>query len=409
MKMGRKRLGLHAFVLLAAALGLVCGMWPITGQMVAAQTITKLFMNSLKLVSLPIIFLSVASTICGMETVSELKWLGRRVASYTLATTVCAATLALGLFVWIRPAGPMPSLDQATQAAGNMNYWEHLINVIPSNFFQPFMEGNVLGVLILAVMFGCALLTVPERGTSQAVMTSTLAALMRIIRVICLVIPAVVWAGVVQSFGELKDGGVAAQLMRYLACVVAANLLQAAVVLPLFLKARGIAPWRALAGFWPALGVAFFSKSSVATLPIAMRCAENNLGVSPRVSRFTFPICTTINMNGCAAFILITVLFVSQSHGHVYAPWEQILWVLIATLAAVGNAGVPMGCYFLASAFLAAMNVPLTLMALILPFYSFLDMLETAVNVWSDGCVALLVESHQEIALAAPVEQSLAA
>lgn len=407
--MRQNRFGLHGFILLGAVLGLICGMWPLPGQQAVAHAVTTLFMNSLKLVSLPIIFLSVASTICGMETIAELKWLGRQVASYTFATTVCAACVALGLFVWLQPAGQALDVAASADPGSNMNYWEHLIGVIPSNFFQPFMEGNVLGVLILAVVFGCALLTVPGRAAPQAVMTATLAALMRIIRVICLVIPAVVWAGVVQSFGELTGGAVIGQVMRYLLCVVAANILQAAVVLPLFLKARGIAPWRALRGFWPALGVAFFSKSSVATLPIAMRCAEENLGVSPRVSRFTFPICTTINMNGCAAFILITVLFVSQSHGHVYALWEQGLWVIIATLAAVGNAGVPMGCYFLASAFLAAMNVPLTLMALILPFYSFLDMLETAVNVWSDGCVALLVESHQDVALATVPERSLAA
>ena len=93
------------------------------------------------------------------------------------------------------------------------------------------------------------------------------------------------------------------------------------------------------------------------------------------------------------------MLFVSQSQGHVYAAWEMGLWVLIATMAAVGNAGVPMGCYSLATAFLAAMSVPLPMMALILPFYSVLDMLETAVNVWSDACVALMVDSHEAVGL----------
>lgn len=107
-------------------------------------------------------------------------------------------------------------------------------------------------------------------------------------------------------------------------------------------------------------------------------------------------------MNGCAAFILTTVLYVSMCHGMHFSPFELFGWIFIATLAAVGNAGVPMGCYFLSSALLASMNVPLEMLALILPFYSLLDMIETALNVFSDGCVALFLqrkvnlEQHQE-------------
>jgi Na+/H+-dicarboxylate symporter len=131
---------------------------------------------------------------------------------------------------------------------------------------------------------------------------------------------------------------------------------------------------------------------------MAMRCAEENVKVSRKVASFTLPLCTTINMNACAAFILTTVLFVSMSNGIVYSPLEMIVWIFIATIAAVGNAGVPMGCYFLASAFLAAMNVPLNILGIILPFYTLIDMLESAINVWSDSCVAVIV--NKEVALA---------
>ena len=97
-------------------------------------------------------------------------------------------------------------------------------------------------------------------------------------------------------------------------------------------------------------------------------------------------------MNGCAGFIIITVLFVSMSNGLVFSPFELGAWVLIATLTAIGNAGVPMGCYFLSLALLTAMNVPLNLMFVILPFYAFIDMVETAINVWSDACVTAAVD-----------------
>jgi Na+/H+-dicarboxylate symporter len=116
--------------------------------------------------------------------------------------------------------------------------------------------------------------------------------------------------------------------------------------------------------------------------------------MSPKVANFTLPLCTTINMNACAAFILTTVLFVSMSNGIIFSAAEMFLWIFIATLAAIGNAGVPMGCYFLASAFLAAMNVPLNILGVILPFYTMIDMLESAINVWSDSCVAAVVDKE---------------
>lgn len=124
---------------------------------------------------------------------------------------------------------------------------------------------------------------------------------------------------------------------------------------------------------------------------MAMRCAEENVKISKKVANFSLPLCTTINMNACAAFILTTVLFVSMSNGVTFSPAEMVVWIFIATIAAVGNAGVPMGCYFLSSAFLAAMNVPLNILGVILPFYTLIDMLESAINVWSDSCVTAVV------------------
>jgi Na+/H+-dicarboxylate symporter len=104
-------------------------------------------------------------------------------------------------------------------------------------------------------------------------------------------------------------------------------------------------------------------------------------------------------MNGCAAFILTTVLFVSMSHGATYHVFEYILWIGIATLAAVGNAGVPMGCFFLSQALLIGMGVNPYLLSVILPFYTLIDMLETAINVWSDTCVTVVTD--KEMALTA--------
>ena len=101
-------------------------------------------------------------------------------------------------------------------------------------------------------------------------------------------------------------------------------------------------------------------------------------------------------MNACAAFILITVLFVASSEGVTFGTTDFVIWVLIATVTAFGNAGIPMGCFFIATSLLTTMNVPLTLMGLILPFYALLDMLESTINIWSDACVTTLVAKKME-------------
>lgn len=101
-------------------------------------------------------------------------------------------------------------------------------------------------------------------------------------------------------------------------------------------------------------------------------------------------------MNGCAAFIFTTVIYLMQNHGMEISLPMMVLWVFISTIAAIGNAGVPMGCFFLSASLLASMNVPITLMWLILPFYSLIDMLETSLNVWSDSCVAKVVNEKLE-------------
>jgi Na+/H+-dicarboxylate symporter len=183
-------------------------------------------------------------------------------------------------------------------------------------------------------------------------------------------------------------------LVLYLSVVILANFIQGFVVIPLILKMKGISPTKTAKGAMKALLLAFFSKSSNATLPVTLEVSEKKLGISSKVANFSLPLCTVINMNGCAAFILATVLFVSQIYGNTVSPIGYLFWIVLSTLAAVGNAGVPMGCFFLSSTFLIWMNVPLTMMGLILPFYAFLDMCETALNVWSDISVTAILDKE---------------
>lgn len=380
---------------IAVVMGLITGYFHTPQIVTSATIVSDLFISLLKLVSLPIIFLSIISTATGMKSLHEMRHLGKRVIKYTLLTTIIAATTALGLFLFIDPVSAVHAPDEMTIPAGTAKgYVQYLIKVVPSNIIQPFAENNVIGVLILAIMLSFAILTLPDenRRTLNIFFSSLYGAIMKITTGIIAFMPLAIWAFITLFMRDLDKGLDWRPIGSYLACVVLANLIQAFVALPIFLKYKGIAPMAFARAMYPALSVAFFSKSSAAALPMAVRAAETRAKISPKVAGFSLPLCTTINMNACAAYILITVLFVSMSNGVTYTGAEFFVWIFIATIAAIGNAGVPMGCFFLSSAFLAAMNVPLNILGVILPFYSLIDMLESAINVWSDSCVTAVVD-----------------
>lgn len=388
----------NIFFGIAILLGILTGYLQEPFLFRTAETVSQLFINLLKLVSLPIIFLSIISTASGMENLQQIKRLGQKVIKYTLMTTVIAATIGLALFLAIDPvrgSGVLSNVAGSTEAA-QPSYLSFFIQIVPSNIVQPFYENNVIGVLFLAMVLSFAIISLPNqhRTVLHSFFTGIYAAIIAITRWIVAIMPIAIWAFITLFMRDLNQGLEIKSLALYLTCVLAANLIQALIVLPGLLKLKGVSPWQMAKGMFPALSVAFFTKSSAAALPMAIRCAEENVGISRRVASFTLPLCTTINMNACAAFILITVLFVSMSQGMTYTYPEMGLWIILATIAAIGNAGVPMGCYFLASAFLAAMNVPLHILGVILPFYSMIDMLESAINVWSDSCVAAVVQKE---------------
>lgn len=396
----RKLLNSNTYFGIATLLGILAGYLHSPFLYAIADAVSLIFINLLKLVSLPIIFLSIVSTASGMESMDEIKHLGKKIIKYTLLTTMIAATVALIIFLLIDPVKTIvnpQTVEQTSQA--QPGYLTYLLKTIPSNIVQPFSENNVIGVLFLAMLLSMASLALPRqnRASLHTFFSSLYAAIMKITTWIVRLMPFAIWSFVALFVKDLKNGLELESIALYLTCVMAANLIQALIVLPGFLKWHKISPLQTAKGMFPALSVAFFTKSSSAALPMAMKCAEENVKVSRKVASFTLPLCTTINMNACAAFILTTVLFVSMSNGVTYSPIEMVVWIFIATIAAVGNAGVPMGCYFLSSAFLAAMNVPLNILGIILPFYTLIDMLESAINVWSDSCVAVVV--NKEVSL----------
>lgn len=362
-----------------------------------AEGISVLFLNLLKLISLPIVFFSITSTITSSKSIKDIHYLGLKVLKYTLFTTIIAASIGLLLFVLIDPSGVASNSVPTPTQNFLEGYKEALSKLIPSNFFQAFTENNVIGIAFVAIIFSISTLMLPEenRDFISKFFKSMFEALLKMTSLILKVLPVGVFAFVYllvrdlsQDFSEMKHIGL------YLICIVSANLIQGFVVLPLLLKAKGLSVKGLFKGTYSALVLAFFSKSSSVALPLNMRLMKENMKVDTKVSSFSLPLCSIINMNACAGFILITSLFVCSSEGVSFSFIELIAWIFIATIAAIGNAGVPMGCYFLTGALLLGLDVPLKTLGLILPFYTLLDMLETAINVWSDSCITFIVDKE---------------
>jgi Na+/H+-dicarboxylate symporter len=393
----RRWLG-NILLLVAMGLGLLTGWAEIPILTSVASGTSDIFLRLLKLVSVPIIFLAVASTITGMKDLHEMRTMGRRIFLYTLGTTLVAASVALVLYLLIDPARAAidTNLTSAfSNGAQHKPYLSFLMNIIPSNMFQAFADGNVMGVVLISILLSISILFLPQEQKSflNQLFSSLFAALIKLTTFIITLMPFAIWAFMTLLVKDLHSNYAnMSRLILYLMCVIGANLFQGVVILPLMLKWKKISPIQTFKGMMRPLTVAFFSKSSNATLPVAIRAAEHHLGVSSRVCNFSFPLCSVINMNGCAAFILTTVLFVSTVNGITFGPMDFLGWIFLATCAAIGNAGVPMGCFFLTSAFLVGMDIPLYLMGLILPFYTLVDMIETALNVWSDACITVAVD-----------------
>ena len=383
---------------MGALLGLLGIGWLNTTMDFIATVYTRLF----QLLAVPTIVLAVITTFATFGSQGSGRIFGRTL-TYTLLTTFAAAAVGAILFVLVAPGNlPLEAINNSanyTDSTPQTSYFDHLISIIPNNIVRPILEGNVLSLLLLAFAVGIGLSKLPE-SENKAVVVKGLSGLQELlfllIRGLIWTLPLGIIAFSAQLSAQISAGVVADSIGKYVLVVIGGNVIQFFVVLPLFLLSRGMNPIHVLGRMMPAVLMALFTKSSAATLPVTMESAENRLGVRKNIARFVLPICTTINMNGCAAFILVTSLFVMQNGGTPITLPTILLWIVISVVSAIGNAGVPMGCYFLTLSLMSGVGAPIAILGIILPIYTIIDMIETAENVWSDSCVAAIVNSYDK-------------
>jgi Na+/H+-dicarboxylate symporter len=389
-------------LIVGAILGLLGLGWLDDVMNFVATVYTRLF----QLLAVPTIVLAVITTFATFGSKGSGRIFGHTLI-YTLLTTFAAAVVGAILYVLIAPSN-LPNLGEANVVqmlpqeaqkllpqSGEVGWGLHILSVIPNNIIKPFLEGNVLSLLLLAFAIGIGLSKLPE-SENKAVVVKGLSGLQDLlfllIRWLIWTLPLGIVAFSAQLAAQVSAGVVADSIGKYVLVVLGGNVIQFFVILPLFLLMRGLNPIHVLDRMMPAVLMALFTKSSAATLPVTMQSAENRLGVRKDIARFVLPICTTINMNGCAAFILVTSLFVMQNGGEVLDLTTILMWIIISVISAIGNAGVPMGCFFLTLSLMSGIGAPVAILGIILPIYTIIDMVETAENVWSDSCVCAMTD-----------------
>ena len=381
-------------LVVGAVLGLFGLGWLNDVMNFVATVYTKLF----QLLAVPTIVLAVITTFATFGSKGSGRIFGRTLI-YTLLTTFAAAVIGALLYVTIAPGNlPVEAISQADSSIADtpqQTYYDHILSIIPNNIVKPFLEGNVLSLLLLAFAIGIGLSKLPESENKAVVVKGLLGLqelLFLLIRGLIWTLPLGIVAFSAQLSAQVSTGIVADSIGKYVLVVLSGNVIQFFIVLPLFLLARGLNPIHVLGRMMPAVLMALFTKSSAATLPVTMESAERRLGVKSNIARFVLPICTTINMNGCAAFILVTSLFVMQNGGMPLTLGTILLWIFISVFSAIGNAGVTMGCYFLTFSLMSGIGAPIGILGIILPIYTIIDMVETAENVWSDSCVCAMTD-----------------
>ena len=406
-----KRVILALLLGLAVGLGLRYGMGDDAGGAFATTWIKwlgDLFLRLIRMLIVPLVFFTLVSGIIAMGDPKRLGSLGARTIGTYFGTTAIAVTLGLIMATVFQPGASLSpetfatadgsrldSVREQAEAAGGLV--DRLLNIVPTNHIEALATGNILQIIFFAIMFGVGILMAGKiaepvgkwfDGASEAMMKVTII-VMETAPIGVFALMATVMAtqglGVLQSLGTLA-------IALYIACVLHIIITYGGIIIKGVLGLPFI-PF--LRGITDAQAVAYSTASSSATLPVTITCAEENLGIDKAVAGSVLPLGATINMDGTAIYIGMVALFGAQAMGIEVTLAQYILVAVMATLVAVGAAGIPSAVRRLSGAALTQVGIPEAQAALIigfiLPFDRLLDMMRTMTNVTGDAAVATAV------------------
>lgn len=399
-----KKIQLSTKILIGLAAGIIAGVL-LQGAPDIANTWIKpfgtLFLNLIKMIIVPLVLASLVVGTCGLGDVRKLGRIGGKTLAYYLLTTAFAVTLGLILAnVFSVGAGfTLPADMKPAEASQVPKFVDTLLNIIPTNPIKAMAEGNMLQIIAFALILGGGIISLGDKGKPLFDFFDSLAeATYRITTAIMNLAPYAVFALIVPVVAA-NGPKVLLPLLSVIVIVYAGCFLHAVLVYSstVAVFAR-FSPVKFFRGILPAQVIAFTTCSSSATLPVNMKCTEENLGVNKSICSFVLPLGATINMDGTALYQGICALFIANVYGMDLSMAQQVTIVLTATLASIGTAGVPGAGLIMLTMVLQAVGLPLEGLALVAGIDRILDMARTTVNITGDSaCAVVIAASENEL------------
>jgi len=367
-----------------------------------------LFLNFIKMLIVPLVFLSLVVGVTSLKDPARMGRIGVKTILWYLLTTAFAVVIGLIFGLVFQPGSGVEKVAAAVTAKELPSVVDTFLNLVPTNPVAALSSGNILQIIVFAIILGISITFVgPKAEPLERVIDAGAQAMYKMTAGVMELAPFGVFA--LMAWVAAKYGlGILLPLAKIIACVYAACLLHALVTYSIILKAYGLSPMPFFKGIIDAQMVAFTTTSSAGTLPVTMRCTQDNLGVSPSVSSFVLPLGATINMDGTAIYEAIAALFVAQVFGVTLGAGDYVMIVVVATLASIGAAGVPGAGLIMLTLVLTTIGLPLEGLAIVAGIDRILDMARTTINVTGDAMVSCLVaksegELDQTVYDAAPV------
>ncbi|ELV8626695.1 sodium:dicarboxylate symporter [Vibrio cidicii] len=357
----------------------------------------KIFIASLKMLVVPLIFVSL---VCGTSSLKDISTLGRmggKTLAFYITTTAVAITLALTMGTVFQPgAGADLTAASSFKSAEAPSLGQVIIDMFPTNPISAMAEGKTLQVIVFALLFGIAISAAGKPGERIAAIFSDLnEVIMKLVALLMNLAPYGVFFLMAKLFTGLGLGAII-NLGEYFLVLTATLLIHGLVTYSLMLKGfTGLSPLTFLKKMEDAIMFAFSTASSNATIPATMETVKNRLGVDNKIASFTVPLGATVNMDGTAIMQGVATAFIAQAFNIDLSMGDYVMVILTATLASIGTAGVPgVGLVMLAMV-LNQVGLPLEGIALIMGVDRLLDMIRTAVNITGDACVSVIVAKSE--------------
>ena len=411
-KKSTKKLGLSAKVLIALALGIVTGIIVYTLPKGVFrdtvlinglfQLVGQIFLRSIMMLVVPLVFVSLVTGAASMGDIKKLGRIGAKTLVFYLGTTAVAIVIALVLGSVFKPGLGlnMAAIEVVEVTAGvKTPIVQILYEMIPRNPIQAMAEGNMLQIIVFALLSGVGLSLLGEKGKYLINLFENLNELiMKLVSIVMLFAPIGVFGLIAKTFATVGYAGLI-PLAKYILVVYLGLIIHASVVYGGLLKAfTGLSIKTFYRKCFPAMSVAFSTASNRATLPVSFDIADNRLGISKEIAAFTIPLGATINMDGTAIMQGVATLFVAQVYGIPMTLGMMLTVVLTATLASIGTAGVPGAGAIMLTLVLQSIGLPLEGIGLIMGVDRLVDMARTAINVTGDAvCTTIIAKQEGEL------------